>query len=156
MKSLYVYFTVILLTVISCTDFDPTLEFKIDPRLKEYVTSFYQEADERNIPLHKNLIVKIAFLEPDINGRTKYEGRQRIVIINQSLYDYYITEFAPKMDPKHFMLEQLMYHELGHALLARKHCNDCYSIMSQDLSLHEYAVRPEKRQVLIDELFTNR
>ena len=150
----HLYLIVLLVIITGCTEFDHTPEFRIDPRLEVYVTAFYNEAAQRNIQLHKDLIVEIGSLEKDVNGRTKYMGQQRIVIINQSFYDYYILQFAPKMDSMHYMLEHLMYHELGHALLYREHCGSCYSIMSRDISLSEYVVKPDKRQLLIDELFT--
>lgn len=142
----------ILILLAGCCEFDFEPEFYVDPRLEPYVTSFYKEAEKHGIPVHRNLIVRIESVD-GATGRTSYRGRQTIVIIDQEDYSNASAFYAKQLDTLHCLIENLMYHELGHALLNRDHCDPCYSIMSQRLSTIEYAGRPDKREILINELF---
>lgn len=144
--------TLTLFLLAGCCEFDFQNEFYVDPRLEPYVTSFYTEAGQRGIDLHKNLIIRIEPMEGG-SGVTKYIRNQRIVLINEEHYFNHTKFYANRLDTLHCIMENLVYHELGHALLDREHCDPCYSIMAQKMSLMEYAGHPDKRKFLIDEMF---
>jgi hypothetical protein len=145
---------ILILFLIGCCEFDYETEFYVDPRMEPYVTAFYREAECRGITLHRNLIVRIENT-PGVVGTTKFIGDQRIVIIDQEDLLNASEFYAKQLDTLHCIVENLVYHELGHALLNRKHCDPCYSIMAQKMSLMEYAGDPDKRSILINEMFLN-
>lgn len=138
--------TIILFALCSCTDFDQTLSYQVDPKLAPFVDSFYAEAQKRGITLYKdNLIVRFTDNCPGCNGRSTVEGDQRVVVINRWSYDGYITDSAA--------IEFLVFHELGHALLYRPHNDPALSIMAADAPLRIYKGNDSLRTVLINELF---
>lgn len=151
------YLTILtLIVIVSACEFDVNPEFYVDPRLEPYVTAFYHEAEVRGIQLSKDhLVVKIEHIDPRNYGESRQMGSQRIVLISATEYtDYRDTTFYSG-DTLYHAIENLMFHELGHALLNRPHCDPCYSIMNSTISLFEYSGQPEKRKLLIDELFSN-
>lgn len=145
---------IIALTLFSCSEFDYSNEYRIDPRLSCYVDKFFKEANEHGINIYKeNLIVSI---EPvNSAGVSRVQGSQRIIIISNNAYEYFTSDnWVHNADSAYYGLENLMYHELGHALLKRKHeCDSCYSIMSAGLNCFTYTSECNERKILIDELF---
>ncbi|HEX5187339.1 MAG TPA: hypothetical protein VFV86_10660 [Nitrososphaeraceae archaeon] len=129
-------------------------QFIIDSRLKPYVDSFYHEASLRNIHLPKdNLIVKIkkGLINNNQNGLCIEEDKlfgddQLIVYIDEEYYN------------NNQCIEGVVFHELGHALLNRKHENNTPSLM-QESSLYSCFTIPgmwpgiDQRSILINELF---
>lgn len=143
----------LLLVVLSSCQFDTEIEFSIDSRVADHVDRFFAEAEARgiNIP-RENLIVSVEELDP--LGRSLKSGDQRVVLISADAYDF----FGPKWmspDSAFYGMENVVFHELGHALLNRKHCDPCYSIMNSGISVFVYAKKPDLRKELIDELFNN-
>jgi hypothetical protein len=126
------------------------VEYRVDAELVPYVDKFFEEASLRGVHLDKyNLRVMI---RPDdeligASGRSETMGRQRVVSIRQDAFDIW-TSRCPEA------LENLVFHELGHALLYRDHCKQ-YSIMQAEISQKEYAGKPELRKTLLDELFSS-
>lgn len=122
----------------------------IDPELKPYVDSFFDEAEKRG---HHNLrpdVLNVGF--QDISGSA--QGRT-IYLTNTIIID-------PKSPGWEYNPEALVYHELGHLILKRDHLNTvhnkyCLSIMSsQDdpvYDLHEGEKLYNRRQYYLDELF---
>ena len=151
----------ILIFLSSCAgfEFDQELEYKVDSRIECHIDKFYREAAEQGITLYKNnLIVTIEEI-PEVYGGAAGisvpQGRQNVIIIDPDTYEFFQNKvWNPDPDSAYYGLENLIYHELGHALLQRKHeCSNCHSIMSPSLSFWAYVGESEERQVLIRELF---
>jgi len=140
-----------LLLVIGCGDKTPqplTYEYKIDPRLKYYVEDFYTEAQKRNVCLEKeNLIVEIVDV-PDSMGAiglaTLKASGQRIIQIDSTHFELYKYNF--------YMIENLVFHEMGHVVLERRH-NNHYSLMNTLAPHNIYNLDLEMRKLLLHELF---
>jgi|ADGO01.1.fsa_nt_gi hypothetical protein len=135
----------LMLFVIACKD-DEGTTFQIDPDLIQHVNAFYDEAAERGVNLTKsNLVVRVSdSINEDWAGYTFKDDDQRYVFINDDKY----MEF--KDQP--YIIEYMVFHELGHALLNKGHCGSCESIMNGLFFPWEYD--PETmRDTLLDELF---
>lgn len=137
-----------------CLSFDQNAEWLIDPKLKTHVDMFFAEAERRDIHIDKdNLVIRV---EPHANvkdaGVSIKCGCQRIVLIADDSYDYFASGKWLKGDSAYYGLENLVFHELGHSILQRKHC-ECPSIMDPGSSMLVYAKDMVKRKQLIDELF---
>lgn len=148
------YLIIVAISLTSC-EFDVDPEFYVDLRLEPYVTAFYHEADMRGIVLSRDIVVRVEAIDIHDYGKSSMMGPQHIVLISADNYvDYRDTTYF-KGDTLYCAMENLVYHELGHALLNRRHCDPCYSIMHSTMSLFEYVGQPEKRRLLINELFEN-
>jgi hypothetical protein len=130
------------------SSFDQEVEYKIDPLLKPYVDTFYEEAERRGLALQRyNLIVTIDSykIDPYNLGESRKEGDQRVVLINKKHYDRFIAEGEVRF------IERLVMHELGHAVLDRRHLQT-FSIMNSGSYYQEFKV-DSIRTALINELF---
>jgi hypothetical protein len=137
-------FFIILLAVVSACDFDPTIEYRIDPRLTAYVDEFYSEATERGFTLRRErLTVSVS----NVNGKfgLTYDGRD--VVIDSDFVELYQAQGGYATE-----IEVIVFHELGHALLGRGHI-DAVSIMNEQPCLNCYAGSNEERKEYLDELF---
>jgi hypothetical protein len=137
-----------LLLFVSCTSFDQDVEFKIDPLLKPSVDKFYAQALTRGISLQKTNLIALVddrSVDPANLGEVQMIGDQIVVLINKKHYEIFLT------DGDTIFVERLVMHELGHALLNRKHTSSV-SIMNSGDYYYEYK-RDSFRKVLIDELF---
>jgi len=135
------------LLFVSCDSFDQEVEFKIDPLLK-HVDKFYQEGSKRGISLQKNNLIAIVddhAVDPSNLGEVQMVGNQIVVVINRKHYQKFLT------DGDTIFVERLIMHELGHALLNRKHTLK-FSIMNSGAYYYEYK-KDSFRTALIDELF---
>ncbi|MFD0997721.1 hypothetical protein ACFQ21_00315 [Ohtaekwangia kribbensis] len=147
-------FTLSLLLLAGCTgcgsfDFDQTLEYTIDARLQKHVDAFFLEAEQRGIYIPKENLTVCIVDDLGASGRGFKNGQQSIVKISRDAYEWYISQGEEEV------IEFLMFHELGHAVLNREHCDPKYSIMAQGLSMHTYEGDSVKRAALVDELFFN-
>lgn len=127
------YLLPLLFLCVSCL---PEKEYDIEPELQPIVDYFFAEGRARMIFLRRdNLIVKWADLRQGVGGDSGKDGlqRQRVVRINRLYKDRAI-------------LSHIVFHELGHACLFRKHVN-YQSIMNPQVSVS--LMTPE----YIDELF---
>jgi hypothetical protein len=141
----------IFLLLIGCQVY-PEPEYRVDPRLQMHVNEFYHQAAIRGIDLHKNIIVSIEDI--DAAGQAFKYGDQAIVIISPNTYEYLTSGDWVHGDSVRYGLENLVFHELGHAVLRRKHC-EWYSLMDPNISMFAYVHKPVDRQILVDELFAN-
>jgi hypothetical protein len=102
------------------------------------VNEFYHEGSKRGVVIEKyNLVVCFdAIRESDhlVGGVSNSMGFQRVVRINVRYQESKL-------------LKRIVFHELGHALLFRKHTNNPDSIMNPEL--HNSTVT----DAMIDELF---
>lgn len=137
--------------------FDQTIEYRIDPLLQPYLNEFYKQAEQRGFQYNDQYnLIMIAqdantgrFVDQDnpkvlLSGLSIMNGDQRIVYIDKQMF-----EFADDTAT----IEAVVFHELGHALIRRKHCN-CYSIMNNDV-VFDLKGYKNNRDILLDELFNN-
>lgn len=102
----------LILILFSCSE---QYQFIIDPGLKDYVNSFYYQAELRGIHLQKaNLIVRFGNTGED-GGLTKYSVK------NGKVSSQIMVWISDEIQPQE-CVEATVYHELGHALLFRDHC----------------------------------
>jgi Zn-dependent peptidase ImmA (M78 family) len=136
---------ILLLGFTSCTAIDQELRYQIDPRLEPHVNKFFEEAEARGMSIPKyNLIAEEDFTIETV-GVSRQVGDQRVILI----FDWCIENYS------HAELELVVFHELGHAILDRRHCEH-YSIMMEGISNKAYEGDDEKRRLLVDELFLNK
>ncbi len=122
MKKLF-YFLFAIASLSSCmSDFDQTIEYRIDPEFNSFVESFFKEAKERNISLEKNNLI-VSF---DDTRTTPFEPAQSLNIgFQHNVFVHkYIWDHSNDIEKK-----IIIYHELGHALLFKKHCNNKNALM---------------------------
>jgi hypothetical protein len=137
------------LLLCSCSSsFDQVVEYKIYPLLKPSVDKFYAEALKRGINIQKTNLIAIIderAIDPANLGEVQMVGDQIVVLISKKQYERFLN------DGDTIFVERLVMHELGHALLNRKHTTN-FSIMNSGDYYYEYK-RDSFRKVLIDELF---
>jgi hypothetical protein len=140
-------------TLTCCMDFDPAIEYRCDPELQPYLDKFYQEAEARGVKINReNLLLRI---EPQKNmtgaGHSRRCGCQRVVLISDDSFDFFSEKWMSK-DSAAYGLENVIFHELGHALLDRRH-PDYESLMQTGISYFVYAKDKDRRKLMLDELF---
>jgi len=156
-KYLFILSLSLLFTLESCKD--PN-EYKVDNTFAVYVQRFENEAltRGRTFDLKTNgLIVEFADLKNDEAGLCHFEDPIRIEIDKTYWNDISKTNGADMMK------EDLLFHELGHGLLGRKHLNttlendDWKSIMCGGDKVDDRPwninYRGMRRNYYIDELF---
>ena len=118
MKFKYIIiFSLSTLFLFSCGD---PHEYNVDPTFSEFVHRFEQEAAKRgkNYQLQSSgLIIEFSKLKNDQAGLCHYENPIRIEI--DSVYWRKISTVAGA----YYMKENLIFHEMGHGILKRKHIN---------------------------------
>lgn len=132
----------------SCSDFLDQDHFEVDADLKYYTDKFFAEATNRGLDIRPNsLIVTLGNCsETDgVIGITKYKSITTVII------DKEFFESRKLIDS--LMIETIVFHELGHAVLYRDH-SDNYSLMNPNKYVSDYRLNKEKRIVLIDELLS--
>jgi hypothetical protein len=153
------YFGLLVITfgLVSCGNSD---EHKVDVEFTEYIQRFQNEAAKhgKNLDLiNGGLIVEFADLKDGVAGLCHYEKPIRIEI-DKTYWDA-ISKYADA----DLMKENLLFHELGHGFLGRKHLNstlengDWKSIMcggdkinDRSWNINYHGVR---RTYYMDELF---
>lgn len=146
------------LIIYSCGD---PHEYSVDPVFTKYVQRFEQEASKRgkNYNLQtEGLIIEFAKLKDDQAGLCHYETPIRIEI--DSVYWKRISTVAGS----DYMKEDLLFHEMGHGILGRKHLNttlsngDWKSMMCGGTKVDNRPwninYRRMRRDYYVDELFT--
>jgi len=146
-----------LLFLPSCKDPD---EYRIDPAFTDYLLRFENEAGGRGRTFNltdNGLIIEFAALKNGTAGLTHYENPIRIEIDR----DYWTA--ISKTAGADMMKEDLIFHELGHGLLKRKHLNttlengDWKSIMCGGTKVNgrEWNINYKgiRRAYYVDELF---
>lgn len=147
----------VLLFFVSCKD---RYEYRVGEPFVEYLQRFESEAATRGkkIDLQSTgVIVEFADLKDNQAGLCHYEKPIRIEI-DREYWDTISTKLGADL-----MKENLLFHELGHGILDRKHINttlpngDWKSIMcggdKVDNRSWNINYRAERRQYYIDELF---
>jgi len=156
-------FIALALSLSSCfSGFDETIEYRIDPRVEYYVEQFYVEGEDRGLVFDRyNLIVIVQrhntgrFVykqDPKIqlDGLSITQGTQRVVFIDLEIVEQGLIDEEGSEGPAN-KLEIVIFHELGHALLNRKHNNDSRSIMSD--RFEPLLMTRGWRTEVLDELF---
>jgi|SRR5690606_4482439 len=139
----------------SCSFLDEN-HYYVDPLLEPFVDKFFEEADKRNVPLCKcNLTVRLQHGHHKKRGAYgTSEGTALTTSLRSVVLDYDAVIYDLQDTGTVLWTERLVFHELGHAILYRKHTKS-YSIMNNrnDDYREDYYNDPEKREILIDELF---
>lgn len=158
-KKIYFVFSLVLLlfSAVSCVD-EPTYE--VESVLDDYLQRFLNEGALRGKTFNleeQGIILKFGDLDDDVAGICYYENPIRIVI-DQAYWDK-ISKSANAED----LRENLVFHELGHGLLDRRHINDYLpngdwkSIMcggtEKDNRSWNINFRSIRRSYYLDELF---
>ncbi len=107
----------LLLSFLSCKDSN---EYRVDSTFVDYLHRFETEASKRdkNFDIASTgLIIEFADLKDNTAGLTHYENPIRIEI------DKTYWKAISKSAGADLMKEELIFHELGHGLLNRKHLN---------------------------------
>jgi hypothetical protein len=119
-----------------------------DPQLLNMVRSFDLEARQHFIADTDTSRVSVMFGNPDAPavGECRIYSNRRVIVILRAAWDKYDS----------FKREELIFHELGHCVLNRKHCNyqdehGYISIMNESLLSSDYY--EENRDDLLEELF---
>lgn len=157
LRTAYFGLLVVALGLVSCGNSD---EHKVDDKFTEYIQRFQDEATKhgKNLDLiNGGLIVEFADLKDGVAGLCHYEKPIRIEI-DKTYWDA-ISKYADA----DLMKENLLFHELGHGFLGRKHLNstlengDWKSIMcggdkvnGRSWNINYHGVR---RAYYVDELF---
>ena len=157
LRTAYFGLLVVALGLVSCGNSD---EHKVDAKFTEYIQRFQDEATKhgKNLDLiNGGLIVEFADLKDGVAGLCHYEKPIRIEI-DKTYWDA-ISKYADA----DLMKENLLFHELGHGFLGRKHLNstlengDWESIMcggnkvnGRSWNINYHGVR---RAYYVDELF---
>lgn len=113
------YFILSLTALLLASCGDPH-EYNVDPVFANYVQRFELEASKRGKDYKlqtEGLIIEFAKLKNDQAGLCHYENPIRIEI--DSIYWKKISSVAGA----DYMKEDLIFHELGHGILGRKHLN---------------------------------
>jgi len=103
---------------ISCKD---TNEYRVNDEFTPYVQKFIDEAALRGKTYDfekTGLIIEFANLDNDVAGLCHYEDPIRIQIDK----DYWNA--LQGTEGEELMKEDLIFHEMGHGILGRKHIND--------------------------------
>jgi len=146
-----------ILFVSSCSK---SHDYKVDSAFSDYLQRFENEAATRGHvfnPTKDGLIIEFGDLTDSAAGLTHYETPVRIQI------DRTYWNAISKTAGADMMKEDLLFHELGHALLGRKHLNstlengDWKSIMCGGDKVNNRSwninYRGERRKYYLDELF---
>ncbi len=140
----------------SCSDEDSNSP-KIDPRAKEYVDLFYFEAEKRGLNLDKSKLTLQFTNELVLDDGREYGGRgwNHFVEISEKSWEGY----------DQYEREVLIFHELGHAILARRHFDVTFNTGSPVSIMHSRVIGPfkmyrneslYKKEYYLDELLTGK
>ena len=135
-------------------------QYKVDSAFADYLQRFENEGATRGHTFNvekDGLIIQFGTLTGDVAGLTHYETPIRIEI------DKTYWDAISKTAGADLMKEDLLFHELGHGLLGRKHLNDTLengdwkSIMCGGDKVNNRSwninYRGERRKYYLDELF---
>jgi len=150
----------LILTIVFFTSCKDHNEYRVGSEFSEYLHRFEKQAGDRGKTFNleaEGLIIEFANLKNNTAGLTHYEDPIRVEI-DKSYWDD-ISKFAGA----DLMKENLIFHELGHGLLNRRHLNntlengDWKSIMcgGENDENREWNInyRGERRAYYLDELF---
>lgn len=115
----YISYSLLILSFFLSSCNDPN-EYRVDATFVDYLQLFENEAAKRdkNFDLQSTgLIIEFADLKDNTAGLTHYENPIRIEI------DETYWKAISKSAGADLMKEDLIFHELGHGLLGRKHMN---------------------------------
>jgi hypothetical protein len=136
---------IFLLLLCSCSDFLDQNHYEVDAELQYYTNKFFYEASARGMNVKpNNLIVRLGNCQKEdgVIGITKYHSITTVIIDS----DFFASRSADTL-----MIETIVFHEMGHAVFHRDHC-DTYSLMNPNKHISDYRLNPSKRTILIDEL----
>jgi len=144
---------ILSLLLIGCNLIDEP-HYQVDERLDLFVTEFYRQAKAhgQNIS-QQDIMITIAPLSCTCNGLTEY-GRIPKVTIDMKFYTDHIqsaTEAPDRAEYFNRIIEAVVFHELGHAILHKSHSTGLMS--AESVPYHRYASDETEREKLLKELF---
>ena len=154
LKSLMVKHIIILIPLAGCTLLDEPHQ-EITPDLIPFVNEFYTQAHERGVDCrYSDFILTIEPIQAKCNcpGITTY-SEIPTVKIDTDAFNHYTQAGQTEEYEKYYnrILEAIIFHELGHAILGKGHST---GLMSADkVPYHSYAKYEDKRKEYLDELF---
>lgn len=117
----------------------------VDSSFTEYVKSFQREGARRGIKVDTKQLTmifgEVGFNGPYTVGTCLHVAGKPLITINRLYWDAV----------SHLDREQVAFHELGHCLLMRPHCDHKNTMMGTDTIAEP--IYKERRGALIDELF---
>lgn len=119
-------------------------EYVIDEELQPYADKFYAEGELRGWNLPRLNLIMVIKQDLEYRGLSLNRGGQRLIYIDS---EYYHRAIDYERDS--VLIEFVVFHEMGHALLGRKHTDEYFSIMN--IKRVDYSGAP--REVFMDELF---
>lgn len=135
-----------LLLILSSCVFTDENHFDIEDSLKPYVDKFYAEATARGQKIqHDNLL---AYTTGALKHREGASGQS----MPGGLPTIRIADDLMALGDT-LLIEYVVFHELGHALLYREHQEGFTMMSTKDYLIPDYKYRPHLRKELIDELF---
>lgn len=132
--------TILLFSAISACSFIDESHYHVDPRLKRSVDLFLSEAEKRGFTVYTD---GLHIVVGDIESTGLYQKGKSISIITVNEATLKATDQSG--------LDYIIFHEMGHHI-GRDH-NDEYSIMNPNKYVGDFRMNPEKKEILIDELF---
>ena len=153
MQKYGILFILSLIIFTACEQEDMVRAPEVDPELQEYLDRFIAEGEARQFsPVidHRLLDIRFDELGGPIKGQCQtFSDSRRTIIIKRSYW-----ESVGEWDR-----EFLVFHELGHCLLDRRHLEatdadgNCISIMQSGEGNCHNAYGPTTRTRYLDELF---
>jgi Zn-dependent peptidase ImmA (M78 family) len=138
---------IIILALTSCSLFEEP-HWDIETDLSVWVEKFYTEAEKRG------KIIQRQYLTVQFDGHIKYAGvserGRHIVKINSAFFYQHFT-----INKDSFAVEYVVFHELGHALMDKRHV-DSYAIMNnccKTLNVYTHKDSADFRVKMMDKLF---
>lgn len=140
-------FVLIAIALFSCSDFLDQNHVSIDPELQPFYDSFINEAHQRGLYFNPEVIT--------IEFEKLTNGNAGMCYWKENRISFDSTSFQYKQNP-----EGLVFHELGHLILRRKHDyspnlknNDTKSLMAVSGITIYTGVYSYKREYYVNELF---
>ncbi len=131
-------------------------EYRVDPRVNQYVENFFMEGEKRgHFFSRNNLIIEVI---PGVGEVNKWDGlrHQAYCRVDPETGQILIKIDEQYVDSKNPSVECTVFHELGHGILKRSHKGNgtAPSIMKGQYWTSGYPLFI--RDELIDELFANK
>jgi hypothetical protein len=115
----------IICTILALVLHKLTIAQYIDPRVKIYVDVFMLEMKKRDIRVNNKYKTLTVYVTDDLKGKVigladrDSFGNVKILISNKYIKFAYSLYGATKLSP--YLIESLVFHELGHGLFDLKH-----------------------------------
>ncbi len=135
-------------------------QYKVTPELVTYVDEFYKQAKAHGYNLEPNVIVSIGDVKKDCkcSGYTRKDGPTPTVVIDKWFYNYITTSNDTTNNWLLNVLEVVVFHEMGHAILNKDHSETGIMhpgglVGDSSKKMVKYSTDSLVRELYINELF---